>query len=108
MIVTYRRCSGMGSSSAFTVGLLYSLYALRENNIKARTGLEAINIEQELIKEHVGSQDQTFAASWRLECNQFLSNGQIVVEPIIMKPDRLEDFESKFMLFFYWFFKNCV
>ena len=100
--------SGMGSSSAFTVGLLYSLYALEgKTTSKQELALEAINIEQELIKEHVGSQDQTFAAYGGLNVINFLSNGQIVVEPIIMKPDRLEDFESKFMLFFTGFSRTA-
>lgn len=93
--------SGVGSSSAFTVGLLNSLYALEGKAIsKQELALEAINVEQELIKEHVGSQDQIFAAYGGLNVINFLSIGKITVEPIIMKPERLALFEQKFMLFF--------
>ena len=49
---------GLGSSSAFTVGLLNALYALKGKMVtKRQLALEAIHIEQERIKENVGSQD---------------------------------------------------
>jgi len=55
--------SGLGSSSAFTVGLLNALYALKGEMIaKRRLALEAIRVEQDMIKENVGSQDQSAAA----------------------------------------------
>src|SRR6201994_2426465 len=51
--------SGMGSSSAFTVGLLNVLYA-QKGLMRARNQLarEAIHIEQHVIAENLGSQDQ--------------------------------------------------
>ncbi len=93
--------SGMGSSSSFTVGLIHSMYAL-EGRIasKEELALEAIHIEQELIRENVGSQDQTFAAHGGLNVINFLSNGKIVVEPIVMNPDRLIEFERSFVLIY--------
>ena len=93
--------SGMGSSSAFTVGLLKTLYALDGKVItKEELYKEAIHIEQNLIKENVGSQDQVWAACGGLNTIEFLQNGEIVVEPIIMKEEYLRNFENKFMLFF--------
>ncbi len=93
--------SGMGSSSAFTVGLLKTLYAL-DGRIITKENLykEAIHIEQNLIKENVGSQDQVWAACGGLNTIGFLQNGEIIVEPIIMKESFLKSFENKFMLFF--------
>ena len=93
--------SGMGSSSAFTVGLLKTLYALN-GKVISREDLyrEAIHIEQNLIRENVGSQDQVWAACGGLNTIEFLQNGEIVIEPIIMKEEYLKDFENKFMLFF--------
>lgn len=93
--------SGMGSSSAFTVCLLKSLYAL-QGRIISRENLfrEAIHIEQELIKENVGSQDQTFAACGGLNVIEFMQNGQIVTHPLVMAPERLKSFKGKLMLFF--------
>src|SRR5438874_12340152 len=55
--------SGMGSSSAFTVSLLNALHALRgEMATKQQLAAEAIHIEQEVLKETVGSQDQVLTA----------------------------------------------
>ncbi len=99
--------SGMGSSSAFTVGLLNTLYAL-EGRVVTKESLykEAIHIEQNLIKENVGSQDQVWAACGGLNIIEFLQNGEILVKPIIMRENLLRSFENKFMLFFTWLSRN--
>jgi len=100
--------SGMGSSSAFTVGLLKALYAI-EGRIISKESLykEAIHIEQDLIKENVGSQDQVWAACGGLNTIEFMQNNSIVVKPIIMEGERLKLFESKFMLFFTGISRNA-
>ena len=93
--------SGMGSSSAFTVGLIHSLHALQGEFIsKKNLTKEAIHIEQNLIKENVGSQDQAFAAHGGLNVIEFLQNGEISLIPIIMTPQRLHIFQDNIMLFF--------
>jgi D-glycero-alpha-D-manno-heptose-7-phosphate kinase len=93
--------SGMGSSSAFTVGLLKALYALRGRLIdRERLYTEAIHIEQSLIRENVGSQDQVWAACGGLNTIEFLQNGEILVKPIVMKGSALRRFESCLMLVF--------
>jgi D-glycero-alpha-D-manno-heptose-7-phosphate kinase len=93
--------SGMGSSSAFTVGLVNSLYALNGKIIsKAELTKEAIHIEQDIIKENVGSQDQAFAAYGGLNIIDFLQNGELVVNPIIMSKSRLIEFQDNILLFF--------
>jgi len=93
--------SGMGSSSAFTVGLLKALYALRGHLVdRERLYREAIHVEQDLIRENVGSQDQVWAACGGLNTIEFLQNGEILVKPIVMKPTALRRFESCLMLVF--------
>ena len=93
--------SGMGSSSAFTVGLVHALHALNGEIIsKELLTKEAIHIEQNLIKENVGSQDQAFAAYGGLNVIEFLQNGEISVQPVIMKGERLKNFQHNTMLFF--------
>jgi len=93
--------SGMGSSSAFTVGLLHSLNAMNGKlTSKMELTKESIYIEQQLIKENVGSQDQAFAAYGGLNRIEFLQNGEISVNPIIMRPERLIGFQDNIMLFF--------
>jgi len=93
--------SGMGSSSAFTVGLLKSMHALEGKYIsKEDLTRESIYIEQKLIKENVGSQDQTFAVYGGFNLIEFQKNGEIEVKPIIIQPERMHSFESNLMLFF--------
>ena len=93
--------SGMGSSSAFTVGFLRALYAFHGKVVsKEDLYREAIHIEQNLIKENVGSQDQVWAACGGFNTVEFLKNGEILVKPVVMDEERLRSFENKFMLFY--------
>src|SRR5947207_11248030 len=72
--------SGMGSSSAFTVGLLHALHALRGEMVsKTKLFEEGIRLEQEVLSENVGSQDQVMAAQGGFNHVDFLTNGEIVV-----------------------------
>jgi len=55
--------SGIGSSSSFTVGLLKALYALKGENVTPyELAMQAIHVEQVVIGENVGIQDQIMAA----------------------------------------------
>ncbi|MBI5418814.1 MAG: kinase [Deltaproteobacteria bacterium] len=93
--------SGMGSSSAFTVGLLHAMYALKGvMPSKQQLAKESIYIEQECLKETVGSQDQALAAYGGFNHLTFLSNGEIAVRPIVLSPDRNKELDSCFMLFY--------
>ncbi len=93
--------SGMGSSSAFAVGLLHALYALK-GHIPTRQQLatESIHIEQDLIKETVGSQDQVSAAYGGFNQINFLTNGEFAVRPITVRPERLHELNSHLLLFY--------
>jgi D-glycero-alpha-D-manno-heptose-7-phosphate kinase len=93
--------SGLGSSSAFTVGLLNALYALRGQMIsKQKLAEEAIRIEQHVIREPVGSQDQIWAAFGGLNRIDFRTDGTFTVKPLILTPSRRQELESSLMLFF--------
>ena len=93
--------SGLGSSSAFTVGLLHALYALKGRMVtKKRLVLDAIHVEQEMIKESVGSQDQAIAAFGGLNRIDFSGNHNIEVSPLTISRTRLDDFQDHLMLFF--------
>jgi len=93
--------SGLGSSSSFTVGLLLALYAQRgrmvSQNFLAR---EAIRIEQEVIGENVGSQDQIWAAYGGMNRVNFFTDGNFSVVPLVMPPERRRQLLGHFMLFF--------
>jgi D-glycero-alpha-D-manno-heptose-7-phosphate kinase len=93
--------SGMGSSSSFIVGLLHALYALRgQMPTKHQLAMESIHIEQELLKETVGSQDQVLAAHGGFNHVIFLPNGEISVRPITIPIERLRELNSHLMLFY--------
>ncbi|MBK8185456.1 MAG: kinase [Candidatus Competibacteraceae bacterium] len=92
---------GMGSSSSFTVGLLHALYGLRGKMLsKQQLTLESVYIEQEVLQETVGSQDQTAAAHGGLNHVIFSPNGEITVRPLTLSVDRLRQLEAHLMLFY--------
>lgn len=100
--------SGLGSSSAFTVGLLNTLYALKGKiTTKRQLALEAIHVEQELIKESVGSQDQTVAAFGGLNKIEFGGKRKIWVQPITLEQSKMDFLQSHLMLFFTGFPRNA-
>ncbi len=100
--------SGLGSSSAFTVGMLHSLYTLMNYMpSKKELAMNAINIEQNLIKESVGSQDQVAAAFGGLNFISFDKNSQIDVEKIVIPVERISQLESNLLMFFTGFARTA-
>jgi D-glycero-alpha-D-manno-heptose-7-phosphate kinase len=92
---------GLGSSSAFTVGLLHALYGLRGQAVsKHQLTMESIHIEQEMLRETVGSQDQAAAAHGGLNHILFSPSGEVEVRPLTLSLDRLRELESHLMLFY--------
>ncbi len=93
--------SGMGSSSAFTVGLLQAMHALKgEMTSKHQLAMEGIHVEQQRIREMVGSQDQVLAAYGGLNHVIFHQNGEISVRPITLAPERVQLFNAHLMLIY--------
>ncbi len=93
--------SGMGSSSSFVVGLLHALHALKgEMPNKHQLAMESIHVEQELMQETVGSQDQISAAYGGLNHIVFLANGEISVRPVTISQERAKELNSNLMLFY--------
>lgn len=100
--------TGLGSSSAFTVGLLNSLYALKGvMPTKNRLAKEAMHIERDILKENVGSQDQVAVSYGGLNKISFGRDGNFTVEPMVLNKDRLRDLESHLMLFFTGFSRTA-
>lgn len=93
--------SGMGSSSAFTVGLLHAVHALQGRVVsKNQLAAEGIRIEQEILKETVGSQDQVMSAHGGLNHVTFHSNGEITVCPVTLPRERIVALNDRLMLFY--------
>ena len=92
--------SGIGSSSSFTVGLLNALYAYKgitKNSFELAT--EAINVEQNIIGESVGVQDQIMAAYGGIKVIE-LSGANIKVRNLKIPDSYVDEFESHIMLGF--------
>jgi D-glycero-alpha-D-manno-heptose-7-phosphate kinase len=93
--------SGLGSSSSFTVGLVHALRAM-EGKVSSKDHLakDAIHIEQNLIGETVGSQDQISVSYGGLNKIDFHQNGTFDVEPVILPSNRRKVLSNHLMLFF--------
>ena len=93
--------SGLGSSSSFTAGLLNALFALKgQMTSKRKLADETLRIEQQVIAEAVGSQDQIWAAYGGLARINFLTDGGYEVEPVILSDPRRRELEESLLLCF--------
>ena len=93
--------SGLGSSSSFTVGLLNALQGLN-GQMADKDGLarDAIHIEQNIIGENVGSQDQVSAAYGGFNHIKFHRNGSFDISPLILPGHRRDELHDHLMLCF--------
>jgi D-glycero-alpha-D-manno-heptose-7-phosphate kinase len=93
--------SGLGSSSSFTVGLLHALQGLN-GQMANKDGLarDAIHVEQNVIGENVGSQDQVSAAFGGFNRIEFHRNDSFDVDPVILPGHRREELRDHLMLCF--------
>ena len=93
--------SGIGSSSTFTVGMLNAAASLQGITLsKHELAKRAIHIEQNVLKETVGSQDQVSAAYGGLNRIDFDTNGEIVVTPLTVSKTRVQELNAHLMLFY--------
>ena len=93
--------SGLGSSSSFTVGLVHALYGMRgQLASKQALACDAIHIEQNLIGESVGSQDQLSAAYGGFNFIKFHRDDSFDVSPVILSNSRKAELHSHLMLCF--------
>lgn len=91
--------TGLGSSSAFAVGVLHALHALKGNLIpKTQLAQEAIHLEQDLLHDHVGIQDQITTAVGGLNLIEIDQNGRFQVRPVPLSPLRKRELEDHLML----------
>jgi D-glycero-alpha-D-manno-heptose-7-phosphate kinase len=100
--------TGLGTSSAFTVGLLLALYALKEQMRDKQTlAAEAIHVEQVLLQEAVGAQDQVSAAYGGFNRINFLTDGSIEVKRVLTAQNRLAELEQNLALYFTGFARTA-
>lgn len=99
--------SGIASSSAFTVGFLHALNALKGKIVtKRQLAREAIHVEQNLIKESVGSQDQVAVAFGGFNRIDFGGDSDFYVTPVTIAKERIDLLQDHMLLFFTGFARN--
>jgi len=93
--------SGLGSSSAFTVGMLNSLHALN-GKIASKLDLakQAIYVERDILKENVGSQDQVATAMGGFNKITFHNDHNFRIEPVTISRCKLNELQSNLILVF--------
>lgn len=93
--------SGLGSSSAATVGLLMALHAYRGEMVsRKQLAAEAVHVEQNLIKERVGVQDQYTCAVGGLVQLEMPAVGDVELRPVTLGRGRLRDLEQRLVLLY--------
>jgi D-glycero-alpha-D-manno-heptose-7-phosphate kinase len=93
--------TGLGSSSAFAVGILHALYALKGELVsKAKLAAEAIHLEQNLLHENVGIQDQITTAHGGLNLIEIDRAGAFHVRPLPIAPWRKQALQDHLLLIY--------
>lgn len=99
--------TGLGSSGAFTVGLLRAVHAMKRKYVDpAVVAEEACEIEIETLRQPVGKQDQYIAAYGGLACFEFHEDGQVTVTPLNISNSTLYDLEERLVMFFTGYSRN--
>jgi len=93
--------TGLGSSGAFNVGLLRSIYAFKREHITTQAlAEEACHIELNLLQEPIGKQDQYISAFGGLICMDYSKDGTVTVTPLRISRETLHDLEDNLLMFF--------
>lgn len=93
--------TGLGSSSAITVGLLNALYAFKGHRAgPKKLAEEACEIEINALKEPIGKQDQYIAAYGGIQHIRFNADETVTLEPVICPAKTKRDIENHMMLFY--------
>jgi D-glycero-alpha-D-manno-heptose-7-phosphate kinase len=92
--------TGLGSSSAVTVGLLNALYAYQ--GIQKPTeelAREACRIEIDVLGKPIGKQDQYAAAIGGMNLIEFRPDGSVICDPVVAPTEALSSLHRSLLLF---------
>ena len=91
--------SGLGSSSAFAVGLLKALHAFQGHHLAPASCADlACQVEIERLGDPIGKQDQYASAFGGLNYYRFLPDGRVLVDPVILDRESRETLERRLVL----------
>ena len=95
------RGTGLGSSSAVTVGLLNALHCFAGRNVSAsQLASEACEIEIKILGQPIGRQDQYAASFGGINSIKFCSDGNVIVNPINISEKIMSNISNEFTLIF--------
>jgi D-glycero-alpha-D-manno-heptose-7-phosphate kinase len=93
--------SGLGSSSAVTVGLLHALLAYQGQTVSAGELAErACEIEIERCGKPIGKQDQYIAAFGGIRDLRFGPGEEVTADEVVLSADERRAFQQNVMLFY--------
>ena len=93
--------TGIGTSSSFSVGLINALSNLNNKPLdKHHLALKAIELEQKILNETVGSQDQIAASYGGFNKIVFNTNGNIIVNSINIDHKTINLLNSNISLYY--------
>ena len=93
--------TGLGSSGAFTVGLINALMRFKKRNPKKnKIASEACKIEIDILKRKVGKQDQFSTAIGGITYQKYNSNGTVIINKPMLSKTKMLDFSDKLLLFY--------
>jgi len=93
--------TGLGSSSAFSVGLIHALYALKGQVVtKYKLAEYAARIEVEKLKRTMGKQDHFASSYGDLNVLTFHADETVTVEPVFYSPITHQILEKNILLFY--------
>jgi D-glycero-alpha-D-manno-heptose-7-phosphate kinase len=93
--------TGLGSSSAFAVGLVHALRALKgQTATKYSLASDAAMIEVDILGRTMGKQDHFASAYGNFNVFTFNANETVTVDPVFYRPESLEQLQKNLMLFY--------
>ena len=93
--------TGLGSSSSFTVGLLYALHMYKDEHLSRQAlAEEACRVQMEILGEPCGFQDTFIAAFGGFVCLEIRKNGEVNVSNLRISDDAVRELENN-LVFFY-------
>ena len=93
--------TGLGSSSAFAVGLLHALFALKGEMVtKYDLASLAAQIEVDILQRPIGKQDHFASSYGNINVFNFMPDERVIVEPVFYSSDAWHDLQDRLTLFY--------
>lgn len=93
--------TGLGSSGAFTVGLLNALHAYKREQVSAQAlAEEASTILMDILGEPIGKHDQYLAALGGITCLDIAPDGTVSASLLALSDGMVEELEGNLQLFY--------